>query len=87
MSRRKKKSNGIARAINREDGDFPFWPWGKPPKRICVECKFVAQATTCPRCSTEMVVMDRFKRARPPRKRASKRKWEAFYDRFGIGIR
>ena len=64
---------------------FSYCP--KSSRKICCKCRFVSQRNLiCGNCGGEMIVMDFFNRARPPRKKASKRKWRDFIKRFDLGV-
>ncbi len=77
--------NGIDNLINRYDDIGMLMSRLKPAKKICLRCRFVAaQANTCPHCRIAMTVMDYWGRARPPRKGASRAKWDKFYRQFNL---
>jgi len=53
----------------------------KPLLHICEDCRFTMKSCTqkCPRCGSIKIVCCGLT-ARPPRKSASKKKWNVFWD-------
>jgi len=60
-------------------GELPFF---KPHTYVCRNCNFTAKRNhqTCPVCEIKGSMIDCGLTARPPRKRASKKKWKHFWE-------
>ena len=76
-------TDGLGRLLRRLDALDMAQIRHRRSKRICIPCRRVGQfGTTCPECGRPTVRLDC--RARPPRRRANTRTWQAFCAKFNL---